>query len=414
MLLKKCKWLTFRILKLLTILIVNIYYYKSTIYMNENELLNKTFEQLKEKGILNYFQARFISSVAQVVENSDISCLKPYRNLYDSVADEIASQIVVQFFLKHNLNLTMSTANYEYPDFLKIRDLSILSALKIRDMDSSSFTSNPLHSLLNSWKEMKDTVVLLNKQKMRKEIKERLEYIEKIDEQRQSVLNEPKKKNELNKVHFDNNIEEAKDSKIQIKKSSFNDNMNLYQRIDDEDDFDTQIERQLLSLSSTSLNTNDNNKFKKQSSDEDEIITTSSFNLSNLDIQQRSVSEPSLINTASPTKSPPNEEIKKFFQKDTNNLKRKKREVVTLIPMRSADLKGYDDTKTAFITKVQTLDYLESSSSSDGFFESDTSKRENVQFDIDLDDNYNHKKVNSSKVDKKKDIETDSDEFDDF
>lgn len=388
---------------------------------NEEDLLDQTFSRLKEKGILNYFQARYISSVAQAVEKSDINCLKPYKNIYDSVADEIASQIIVQYLHRKNLKLTINTANYEYPNFLEIRNLSILSSLKISNEDLSSHKADSLHCLFKCWNETKDATVKTNKLAMRQEIQAKLDYIDKIDTQKQIFKNKnaSNKKNEIEKNHqkselhfneksfhqtedyFNDNENNQGQEFISISKLGFNSQPVFFE---DDDDFDTQIESQLLSLSSKSPNNHNINTKKKQEDDDIEIISTINENLSNINIQKRTASQPIMTNS-NPIKI------------ESPKTKKKKREVVTLIPMRSADLKEMNDTKTSFITKVQTLEFLESTSSSDNFFDSDVAKHESIQFDIDLSDNDNNKKVTSSpkkEIKKEKITDFDSDDFDDI
>lgn len=372
---------------------------------NEKELLDRTFSRLNDKGILNYFQARYISEVANVIEKSDINCLKPYKNIYESKADEIASQIIVQFLLKNNLKLTINTANYEYANLFHIKDLSVSSSLQIPKKDSKS---NLLHDLLQFWKETKDETVKLNKQKMRQEIQEKFDYIDKIDEQKRST--KESKDNYINNESTKNNKSKQEKEFLTISKLGFDSQPIFFE--DDDEDFDTQIENQLLSLSSSNII----NDTKLVPSDNDEIITSNDHeNLSNLSIQTRNFSQPIIIN-----KLFPKDESKitnhKQISNINNNSKRKKREIVTLIPMRSADLKGYDETKTSFITKVQTLEFLESSSSSDNFFESDVSEHNNILFDIDSkDDNENEKEIiNHQKTNINHEKTTDFDDFDDL
>ena len=142
--------------------------------LSDDELIEKTFEELEKKGVLNHFQAKFISQVTNEIQNSEndkVFCLKPFKEIHESIQNEIASQIIVQYLTKHNLEYTLKTANYEFDDYYQFRNLNVLNKLEITDKSDS------LHSLFITWKSTKDQAIKKNKKVFLKKLASRLQEI---------------------------------------------------------------------------------------------------------------------------------------------------------------------------------------------------------------------------------------------
>ena len=84
---------------------------------------------LKEKGILNELQARFLSNISIEIQNSNYVSLQPSRILREEQAYQIAGQIALQFLKKHGLKNAIQSFEAETQGKISLsspKDLSVL------------------------------------------------------------------------------------------------------------------------------------------------------------------------------------------------------------------------------------------------------------------------------------------------
>ncbi|OHS97117.1 hypothetical protein TRFO_09691 [Tritrichomonas foetus] len=373
------------------------------------ELFNKTFEELGRKGVINFYQAKFLSLVCQEIQHTGIKNLKPYRNIYASKPDDIALLLVAQFLRKHKMDLTFNTAQFEIKDIFMESDPSILDDLKIND------NSNAIHSLYSVWKTTKDEAIKTNKKKLRQEISQKLnsldiKFINASSDSFSGIYSMP---------IFNDSSNESIDVKNPLNPSNMS--FNFYP---DEKTPNNSLERPSIDSpekshhESTNKNLIPNPENKNDVSllsfedpslfSFDDLEMTSSItknDSSELDNQQ-------LISQifSNETKDEINLDISSETDESTDKVKLTS---TVIIPIKSASNAFSQLENNGVITQVSTINKPtksdSSSSSIDLTFESNVPYQEREIFDLDLSKERKNKKTKVSKT-----VLTDSDEFDDL
>lgn len=162
-------------------------------FQHETQLVEQTFEQLNKRGALNHIQSSFISKVAKLIQQTNITSLKPFKHVRNTKSDQIASCIIFQYLKSKGLIDTLTTANTEFFNYFEEKDFSLIQTLQMPIQDQSNY----LHSLLEFWKTSQSAIIQINKISLRKEIQsifDRLSAEDQIDKsnQNEQIPSEPK------------------------------------------------------------------------------------------------------------------------------------------------------------------------------------------------------------------------------
>lgn len=138
--------------------------------MSQKDLKQDVLNALAKKGILSHLQALYIELTVKEIAKSDIQVLKPYRIIKDDEAHKLAGQIVIQYFAKHGLALSMDSALAESNCQIETgEDAPSVLGIERREIW--------VKSLLQDWNQSGDKIKENNRKKLLEEIVERLEML---------------------------------------------------------------------------------------------------------------------------------------------------------------------------------------------------------------------------------------------
>lgn len=141
---------------------------------------------MRETGEFDHINAHFLSDVAGAIQGSDLESLKPYRKLRDSVDDQIAAEIVLNYLKKHNMQFTLKCIAAETNGELAATPKKAQEELDLDD-------DNQLRDLLSRWIDEENAdIVDQNKEYLYAEIESRLKELKTVKPPKRSPAKKSK------------------------------------------------------------------------------------------------------------------------------------------------------------------------------------------------------------------------------
>lgn len=139
--------------------------------MSRQALKQDVLNALGQKGIMSHLQAQYVALTVKEIAQSDIAVLKPYRTVKDEEAHKLAGQIVIQYFAKYGLGLSMDSALAESNCQIETgEDAPVVLGIDRREIW--------IKELLRDWNERKEEIRENNRKKFLDEITEKLKSLE--------------------------------------------------------------------------------------------------------------------------------------------------------------------------------------------------------------------------------------------
>lgn len=138
-------------------------------WANQEEMKATVMESLRNNGVVNNLQAKFLKNSAEVLQSSSITEVTSSPKIRNTKSYDIATDIVIEFLSSHN--------------FTNSQECLVIEGVKQKTIDSKKLLdlkgkSPIIYELLKEWNQTKEKVITNNFSKLRQRIKAQLDSIE--------------------------------------------------------------------------------------------------------------------------------------------------------------------------------------------------------------------------------------------